>query len=135
MVMATKKTRKRPYTPPPSETVSKKQTGERRTVRVERSSRSDRFYTLPNGRRMPIPPHPTFRRLMRQLPFYFVAMLLVGYFTIPFEGDVTTQQKWSIAAIQAAPITMLMLPVLYFLDRARWNRYLRLTAKKSSSAS
>jgi hypothetical protein len=135
MGMATKKTRKRPYTPPPSEVESKKQSEERRTVRVERPSRADRFYTLPNGRRMPIPPKPTFRRLMRQLPFYFLAMLLVGYFTIPFEGDVSTSQKWSIAAIQALPITMLMLPVLYLLDRARWNRYLRLTTRKSPSAS
>lgn len=83
---------------------------------------------------MPIPPAPTFRRLFRQLPFYFIAMLLVGYFTIPFEGDVTTQSRMTVAAVQAAPITLLMLPMLYFLDRARWNRYLRAIAQKAPDA-
>lgn len=130
--MAKRKTRKRPYIQPPSEMNSRKQSSERRTVRVEQRDRGDRFYMLPNGRRMPIPPAPGFRRLMRQLPFYFLAMLAVGYFTIKFPESTTAQAKLAIAAVQAAPITLLMLPMLYFLDRGRWNRYQRVINRDSA---
>ncbi len=132
--MSTRKPRKRPYTPPPSEHAARKSADERRTVRVQRADKGDRFYMTPNGRRMPIPPQPTFRRLFRQLPFYFIVMLLVAYFTIPFEGDVTAQARVTVAAVQAAPIALLMLPMLYYLDRARWNRYLRNTTQKASDS-
>ncbi len=130
--MAKRKTRKRPYIQPPSEVQNRKSVAAKRTVRVEARDRGDRFYTLPNGRRMPIPPQPGVRRLMRQLPFYFIAMLLVGYFTIKFPGDTTAQAKLAIAAVQAAPITLLMLPMLYFLDRGRWNRYQRVINRESA---
>ena len=48
---------------------------------------------------------------MRQLPFYFIAMLLVGYFTIKFPGDTTAQ---AMAEIQSAVNALNLPEVLEF---------------------
>lgn len=137
--MASKKTRKRAYTPPPAEVVNRKQRSQRLNgSKAQSSARKERLesrtVTLPNGRRMPIPPVPSWRRSFRQLPIYFLLLLVVSYLTAKFPPGTSLMQKGALSVWAAAPVTVFMLPMLHLMDRMRWNRYVKLTSGNASDS-
>lgn len=119
--MAKIKQRKRAYIPPPNE-ASAKQTSTTTTRKVSTKSGSGgrAYYTAPNGRKMPVPAKPGLKRSLTQIPLYFIAMAVVVYLTTP-KG--TTTDRLLYAATQALILSVVFLPMLYWLDRMRYRRY------------
>ena len=117
--MAKPKPRKRPYIQPPSE-VTDRERPRTRVVKAGPRSGDARFYTAPNGRKMPVPAAPSIKRSLKQLPLYFVAMAVVVYFTS--KGQ-TTNARLTFALLQAVMLCVIFLPMLYWLDKMRFNRY------------
>jgi hypothetical protein len=131
--MTARKPRKRAYIPPPTEVDNRKErasgAGSRRVGAVKGAGRTSTgaggraMYTLPNGRKIPVPPEPSVMRTLKQLPIYFALVVAFYYFMGP-KG--TTSDARLIGGVsQGAILIVVITPMMLWLDKRRYRQYLR----------
>lgn len=130
--MAAKKPRKRAYTPPPVEVENRKS----RSGRAGRRSKSPdgpEYYTLPNGRQVRVPPEPSLKRVLAQLPLYIIIMVGITY-VFPPKGVTTTDERLLSGLIQGGLVAIMITPMLLWMDRRRYAMYLRMSGQHVSAS-
>lgn len=111
--MARRKAKKTAYIPPAHE-IENKREHKPRAQRAQRSSRGA-------GRRRE-PPPPSWRRVLKKLPLYFLLLFALQYSLSGNQYDDNGARAFA-AAVQAAVVSVAFLPFMYYLERGQYRRW------------
>ena len=129
--MARKKPRKRPYVQPPHEVENRKERPAGETRRPTRRQQPELRDS--KGRRVrPVEP-PSWKRSIRRAPLVFVLFFGLQYFlsgSLGATSDLSTEDRLIRAAFQGIFMTVLFVPLSYYMDRFMYRFYLRKTGQQ-----
>jgi hypothetical protein len=123
-IMASRKPRKRAYTPPQNEVSNKRQHAPR--------SKSARGGGTRNSYQ---PQPPSWRRTLRRLPIYFIIIFGLQYFVLKSAEDLSKNERLLQALGTAAIVTLAFAPFMHLMDRMSYNRWAKKQGPKSGSTS
>ena len=117
--MARRKARKSAYIPPQSETVNRRQ----RSPTTRTAAGGSRGSRTSNAR---VAQPPSWKRVFRQVPIYYVLIAGVNFVLTPGHdkaGHVLhTAARLRLSLGSSLLVVLAFVPLMYFLDRRRWER-------------